>query len=201
MNFKKIALVVAMASSFAAHADIDITSADYTTAGAVLAAQVVVVPELLNTVAGNTAYVIQEGVDAGGNVAYISQTDTGNYAAVLQQGMGALAFVTQSGTAGNRAVVVSIDATGTTPRADGLDVATANVADLAKAEILAASLSSTGNVALLTQVADAESNTAYIYQNGTNNFAAITQTAGAAPNVAVVSQLGGGNRAYIAQSN
>lgn len=200
MNFKKIALVVAMASSFAAHADIDITDATYTTEGAVVAAQAVVVPELLNSVGGNTAYVIQEGVAEGGNVAYISQTDFGNYAAVLQQGMGALAFVTQSGENGNRAVVVSIDASGATPRATGLEV-TSSVVDLAKAEIVAADLSGTGNVALVTQVAEAESNTAYIYQNGTNNFAAIVQTAGTAANVAVVSQLGDGNRAYIVQSN
>lgn len=200
MNFKKIALVVAMASSFAAHADIDITDPAYTTAEAVITAQAVVVPELLNTVTGNTAYVIQEGAEAGGSVAYISQTDFGNYAAVLQQGVGALAFVTQSGENGNRAVIVSIDPTADTAREAGLAVGS-NVVELAEAEIVAADLSLTGNVALLTQVAEAESNTAYIYQNGTKNFAAIVQTAGAAANVAVISQLGDGNRAYIVQSN
>jgi len=200
MNFKKIALVVAMAASFGAHADIVITDAVYTAAGAVAAAQDAVVPELLNTVAGNTAYVIQEGVEAGGNVAFISQTDFGNYAAVLQQGMGALAFVTQSGENGNRAVVISKDASSAVPRAEGLAIDSV-VADLAAAEIVAVALSADGNVALVKQEATGESNTGYIYQEGTKNFAAIVQTAGVAANVAVVSQLGDGNRAYIVQSN
>ncbi|OYU32174.1 MAG: hypothetical protein CFE39_04275 [Comamonadaceae bacterium PBBC2] len=203
MNFKKIALVVAMASSFAAHADVDMTDTSALTgAGAVAAAQELVLPELVNTPEGNVAYVIQEGdavVSPAGNVAYVSQEGSGNYAAVLQQGIGALAYVVQIGADGNRAVLISKDPNNQTAREEGLGEGT-DVSALAEAEILGAVLSSVGgNVQLLSQTSDGAGNTAYMYAEGTNNFAAIVQNATAAANLAIISQLGDGNRAFIKQ--
>lgn len=203
MNFKKIALVVAMASSFAAHADIDLSDTSALTgAGAVAAAQELVLPELLTTVEGNTAYVIQEGdsvVSPSGNVAYVSQEGVGNYAAVLQQGIGALAYVSQAGADGNRAILISKDSVNQTAREEGLGAGT-EVEVLAEAEILGAVLSAIGgNVQLLTQISEGAGNTAYLYAEGTNNFAAVSQNATAAANLAIVSQLGDGNRAFVMQ--
>lgn len=203
MNFKKIALVVAMASSFAAHADIDLSDTSALTgAGAVAAAQELVLPELLTTVEGNTAYVIQEGdsvVSPSGNVAYVSQEGVGNYAAVLQQGIGALAYVSQVGADGNRAILISKDSVNQTAREEGLGAGT-EVEVLAEAEILGAVLSAIGgNVQLLTQISEGAGNTAYLYAEGTNNFAAVSQNATAAANLAIVSQLGDGNRAFVMQ--
>jgi Rieske Fe-S protein len=212
MNFKKIALVVAIASSFGAHAaDLSLATDTtiLTTVGAVVAAQPMVVSMLPSTATladGNTAYVIQEGVADGGSVAYVSQQGGGpNYAAVLQQGMGALAFVDQNGANASRAVLISIDATGTTPRAVGLAAmygdaaatAAETVSELAEKEIAAVGLSADGNVQLVRQLSDNAENTAFIYTKGTNNFAAIDQSVVA--NVAVISQIGDGNRAFILQ--
>jgi hypothetical protein len=155
---------------------------------------------------GNTAYVIQEGVADGGAVAYVSQQGgASNYAAVLQKGMGGLAMVDQSGGNPSRAVLISIDSTGSTPRAVGIgdsysDEAPSDaetVAVRAEKEILAAGLSAEGNVQLVRQLSDAAESTAFIYAKGTNNFAAIDQSA--IVNVAMISQMGDGNRAFILQ--
>jgi len=207
MNFKKIALVVAMASSFAAHAQVDLSSTDLagslSAAGAVAAAQELILGEALNTASeGNQAYVIQEGdsvVSPSGNVAYVSQEGGGNYAAVLQQGIGALAYVYQSGADGNRAIVISKDSTNQTAREEGLGAETLLV-ELAEVEILGAALSAIGgNVQLVSQTSEGASNTAYLYAEGTNNFAAVSQAATEAANVAIISQLGDGNRAFVMQ--
>lgn len=204
MNFKKIALVVAMASSFAAHAEIDLTDTSALTAtGAVAAAQESIMADTLDLATeGNIAYVIQEGDDVvtpSGNVAYVSQEGGANYAAVLQQGIGALAYVYQTGADGNRAVVISKDSVNQLAREEGLGVDTA-VEELAEAEILGAELSAIGgNVQLVTQTSDGANNIAYLYAEGTNNFAAVSQTAAEAVNLAIISQLGDGNRAFIMQ--
>ncbi len=204
MNFKKIALVVAMASSFAAHAQVALDdTSTLTAAGAVAAAQEAVLTEALDSTSeGNIAYVIQEGDDVvtpSGNVAYVSQEGEGNYAAVLQQGIGALAYVFQSGADGNRAIVISKDSTNQTARDEGLGAAT-EVEALAEEEILGAVLSAIGgNVQLVSQTSDGANNIAYLYAEGTNNFAAVSQTASAAANLAIISQLGDGNRAFVMQ--
>ena len=206
MNFKKIALVVAMASSFAAHAEIDLTDTSALTAtGAVAAAQEAIMGDPLdNATEGNIAYVIQEGDDVvtpSGNVAYVSQEGGGNYAAVLQQGIGALAYVFQTGADGNRAIVISKDSVNQLAREEGLGAET-DVVLLAEDEILGlgALLSSIGgNVQLVSQTSEGANNIAYLYAEGTNNFAAVSQTAAEAANLAIISQLGDGNRAFIMQ--
>ena len=203
MNFKKIALVVAMSASFSVYADIDITSSDFTTKpGAVEAAIETVVPELLNPIEGNTAYTIQEGSD---NVSYINQGGEANYAAVLQVGSGILGFVLQTVDGGsNNAVIVSKETGTALTRATGLDK-DAKVELLAEAEIKNATpttlLSSVGTTALMFQDAAGGINIGYIFQDGTKNFGAVMQETALIQNMALISQLGGNNRAFIRQLN
>jgi hypothetical protein len=200
MNFKKIALVVAMASSFAAHAELVLTDFQDATfiAGDAQAAVyedfVAAAPE------GNTAYVFQGTADDAdaGSVAFVSQTDGANYAAVVQSGMGALAFVKQVGGASVNRAMVFQNETGDVARTTTLSD-TASVDTLAATELTTKTLSVGGNAALISQVAGDEENSAFIYQNGTNNFAAVSQTNNGVVNLAYITQMGAGSLAFISQ--
>ncbi len=211
MNFKKIALVVAMASSFSAHAYLDDLTAIVSEKGFVAAQEI---SEASDTAYGdfltaeteaNQAYVLQEDNGAttavGGGVAYVSQTDGFNYAIVLQSGASGLTYVKQTGGGSelNKAMVVQID-TGTAART--IDVTELEIDDagetLAAAEIATRELSLVGNVALIDQTGGDALNTAVIYQNGTKNFAAIVQVANAENN-AFIGQFGTGMVAYVVQ--
>lgn len=210
MNFKKIALVVAMASSFAAHADVSLTNvAPLTASNSVAAAEALILPDLAAlTSDGNAAYVIQEGdgvTEPTANIAYVSQTGTVNYSAVLQDGVGALAYVYQDGTGGNgnTAVLVSKDSTNTAAREDGLNAVTDDAAFLTAAEdeILAATLTlALGNVQIVYQVDGGGKNTALLYSAGTANFAGVYQSSVDGSNTAIITQQGDGNRAFIKQT-
>lgn len=213
MNFKKIALVLALASSVSAFAQeaptpsFDLTAlASTTNTTAVPAALALLVPFLNVPVTSNTAYVIQQATDSAtdvGSMAYVDQSGdvSTNFAAVLQQGVGALAYVKQTTlAASNTAILYSNDSVGGTPLTVGL--ATGTIIDsLAEAEFLAATLVVDGNVQLVEQTDIAGANVAYIYAMGSKNFAAITQSAGVGGNTALISQLGNGNRAYIKQAS
>jgi len=204
MNFKKIALALAVASSFAAQAA-EPAAADYLTAfqeaGYIVGdAQAAVYTDFLAAAAeGNTAYVFQDnGAADAGSVAFVTQADGANYASVLQSGMGALAYVNQVGGASmNKAMIMQVE-TGETARTTEL-TSTSSVDELAGAELAERTLSLTGNVALVSQVAGDAENSAFIYQNGTSNFAAVSQTAGIVANYAYVTQMGSGSVAYVLQ--
>jgi hypothetical protein len=202
MNFKKIALALAVASSFAAQAA-EPAAADYLTqfqSAEFFAdgAQAAVYTDFLAAATdGNTAYVFQNGGEAAGSVAFVTQADGANYAAVIQSGVGALAYVNQiGGGALNKAMIMQVE-TGETARETAL-TATSSVDQLAAAELGGRELSVTGNVALVSQVAGDAENSAFIYQNGTSNFAAVSQTGNVA-NFAYVTQMGAGSVAYILQ--
>ena len=203
MNFKKIALALAVASSFAAQAA-EPAAADYLTqfqSAEFFAdgAQAAVYTDFLAAAAeGNTAYVFQNGGEAGGSVAFVTQADGANYAAVIQSGQGALAYVNQigGGAALNKAMIMQVE-TGENVRTADL-TATSSVDQLAAAELAGRELSLTGNVALVSQVAGDAENSAFIYQNGTSNFAAVSQTGNVA-NFAYVTQMGLGSVAYVLQ--
>lgn len=199
MNFKKIALVVAMASSFAAHAELvmtDFQDAAFFADGA----QAAVYEDFLAAAPeGNTSYVFQTNGEAeAGSVAFVSQTDGGNYAAVVQSGMGALAFVKQVGGASVNRAMVFQNETGETARTTELTDAD-SVDSLAATELTGVVLSATGNVALVSQVAGDAENSAFIYQSGTANFAAISQTNNGVANLAYITQVGAGSLAFISQ--
>ena len=203
MNFKKIALALAVASSFAAQAAEPATAAYLTAfqADGYIAggAQAAVYTDFLAAAAeGNTAYVFQDnGAADAGSVAFVTQADGANYASVLQSGMGALAYVNQSGGAAlNKAMIMQVE-TGEAARETTL-TATSSVDELAANELEARTLSLTGNVALVSQVAGDAENSAVIYQNGTSNFAAVSQTGNVA-NFAYVTQMGVGSVAYVLQ--
>jgi hypothetical protein len=200
MNFKKIALALAIAASFGAQAaDLDLTAFQEKNFAASADGQAAVYADFTAAAtAGNTAYVFQSngGADAG-SLAFVTQTDGANYAAVVQSGMGALAYINQiGGAAQNRAMVFQIE-TGSAARTTAL-TATSSVDDLAKAELAAVTLSKDGNVALVSQVAGDSANSAFIYQSGTSNFAAVSQTGNVA-NFAYVTQVGAGSLAYVVQ--
>lgn len=200
MNFKKIALVVAMASSFAAHsAELDLTAfqaADFFADGA----QAAVYEDFLAAAPeGNIAYVFQTNGEAeAGSVAFVSQTDGGNYAAVVQSGMGALAFVKQVGGASVNRAMVFQNETGETARTTTLSD-TSSVDTLAATELATKTLSVDGNAALISQVAGDAENSAFIYQSGTANFAAVSQTNNGVANQAYITQVGAGSLAFISQ--
>jgi hypothetical protein len=202
MNFKKIALALAVASSFAAQAAEPATAAYLTAfqADGYIAggAQAAVYTDFLAAAAeGNTAYVFQNGGETAGSVAFVTQDAGANYASVLQSGMGALAYVNQVGGAAlNKAMIMQVE-TGEAARETTL-TATSSVDELAANELEARTLSLTGNVALVSQVAGDAENSAVIYQNGTSNFAAVSQTGNVA-NFAYVTQMGVGSVAYVLQ--
>jgi len=206
MNFKKIALALAIASSFGAQAAEPATSeylTQFQAAGFAASddGQAAVYADFLASASeGNVAYVFQESkglVDAG-SVAFVTQANGMNYATVVQSGMGALAFVNQvGGGAMNRAMIFQKE-TGDTVRITDLS-ADDSVDALAATELGGRVLSKNGNVALISQTGDAFENNAFIYQNGSSNFAAISQT-GATTNFAYITQNGvGGSVAYISQ--
>lgn len=209
MTFKKLALVALMTASFGAFADnVGVLEADvvYTAEGAVLLLQ----PEFAATAAaveGNQAYVVQEG---SGNVAYINQaTEEASFAAIVQADDGGLALIYQTGTLGNKALIITKGFAG--GDAATYDVAAMDtfekVATLGKdALLITPVMSADANVAVINQTSDAGFNVAYIDQNvGTaeinGNFAAIAQTAGTFNNLGMIAQIGSLNKALILQSN
>jgi len=206
MNFKKIALALAIASSFGAQAA-EPAGSDYLTQFQVAGfaasddGQAAVYADFLASGSdGNVAYVFQQSVgqvDAG-SVAFVTQANGMNYATVVQSGMGALAFVNQvGGGAMNRAMIFQKE-TGDAVRITDL-TADASVDALAATELGGRDLSINGNVALISQIGDAAENNAFIYQNGSSNFAAISQT-GTTTNFAYITQNGlVGSVAYILQ--
>jgi hypothetical protein len=199
MNFKKIALVVAMASSFAAHAELVLTDFQDATFIAGDAQATVYEDFVAAAPEGNTAYVFQGAADVdAGSVAFVSQTDGANYAAVVQSGMGALAFVKQVGGASVNRAMVFQNETGDVARTTTLSE-TASVDTLAATELTTKTLSVGGNAALISQVAGDEENSAFIYQNGTTNFAAVSQTNNGVVNLAYITQMGTGSLAFISQ--
>lgn len=199
MNFKKIALVVAMASSFAAHAELALT--DFQDAAFFAdGAQAAVYEDFLAAAPeGNIAYIFQTNGEAeAGSVAFVSQTDGANYAAVVQSGMGALAFVKQVGGASVNRAMVFQNETGEAARTTSLSDAS-SVDTLAATELATKTLSVDGNAALISQVAGDAENSAFIYQSGTANFAAISQTNNGVANQAYITQVGAGSLAFISQ--
>lgn len=214
MNFKKIALVVAMATSFGAHAALeDITgfaANDMVSGEEISTLSTTVYGDFLDATGDglNTAYIIQTSglitTATGGSVAYINQVEGNNYAIVMQQGQVGLVYVNQlGGTPANRAFVVQIDTdAGTTPRSIDLavDIGAKTAADVAAAEFKTPTvLSTAGSTVFITQTADVETNSAMVYQNGTKLFAAVSQESGAIPGDAYVVQVGAGMKAYIRQ--
>jgi hypothetical protein len=216
MNFKKIALVVAMAASFGSHAAVLDILDDFKGAGVVAAESM----DDTSTTAyadflaiddadGNVAYVIQSNgaipdggtAGAGGSIAFVNQVDGNNYAIVMQQGVSGLVYVNQvGGTPINKAYVVQID-TGTTARtADLVTLGSRTATDIAQTEFTApTTLTTSGSFVVISQTADVETNAALVYQNGTKLFAAVSQESGTAPGSANIVQVGAGMRAYIRQ--
>jgi len=218
MNFKKIALALAVASSFSAQAADALAPLTQLTpfqadGYAISAAGQTSIYQDMVDAPSNAAYVFQSngGAEAG-SVAMVFQTgaaDLVNYAAVTQSGMGALAVVSQTAgtTSGgsNKAMVTQLEEganarTATLDSLGGPDSITAvSVDGLAIAELGARALSTTANAALVSQVGGALDNFAYIFQTGTQHFAAISQTSGGANNYAYAVQTGVGGFAYIVQ--
>lgn len=220
MNFKKLALVAALATSFGAYAadptfgalTLSATS-EYTVEDATPEVQAEIAAAAGDEVVeGNQAYVVQEGT---AHLAYISQTtDTdGSFAAILQMGEGALGLIYQTGSAANKALIVSIGKS-TANDAAAYDVADADTTDklttLGKAAIAKTSpvavMNASANVAVINQDSSTGTNSAIIEQNvGTatvdSNFAAIAQTAGTFNNMGMIAQMGTLNKALIVQSN
>lgn len=213
MTFKKLALVAALATSFGAFAaDVGVLptseTSEYTVADAAPLLQAELVAEAA-AFEGNQAYVVQEG---NGSVAYINQaTEEASFAAIAQVGDGALALIYQTGTLGNKALIVTRGKVDSGNDAATYDVALADttdkVATLGKGALLAtAVMNADANVALINQVSDAGFNVAYIDQNVGDgavdgNFAAIAQTAGSFNNLGMIAQMGSMNKALIVQSN
>ena len=210
MNFKKIALVVAMATSFGAHAALEdltaLTDATVVADEEISATSGTVYGDFLDATGegGNVSYVIQSAgaTGTGGSIAYVNQIDGNNYAIVMQQGMSGLVYVNQTGgTPANKAYVVQID-TGTAART--LDIATAigskTAGDIAQAEFTApTTLTTAGSVVVISQIADVELNSAVVYQNGTKLFAAVSQESGTTASDAYIVQVGAGMKSYIVQ--
>lgn len=206
MNFKKIALALAVVSSFAAQAaepaDLAYLTQFQADGYAISAAGQAAVYNDMNgsTTESNTAYVFQSngGADAG-SVGYVVQAGGFNYAAVIQSGLGAMAYISQGGTSTggmNKAMITQIE-TGETTRSSKLDE-TAKASELAASELETRDLSLLGNFAIVSQTNGAADSTAVIFQTGTQHFAAITQE-GTTANFAYVTQTGVGGFAYINQ--
>lgn len=214
MNFKKIALVVALSTSFGAHAALeDITgfaANDMVSGEEISALSTTVYGDYLDATGDgfNTAYIIQTSgllpAAPGGSIAYINQVEGNNYAIVMQQGQVGLVYVNQNGgTPANRAFVVQID-TDTTATARSVDLTTdigaKTATDVAQSEFKTPTTFSTaGSTVFITQTADVETNSAMVYQNGTKLFAAVSQESGAIGSDAYVVQVGAGMKAYIRQ--
>jgi hypothetical protein len=127
----------------------------------------------------------------------VIQTDAANYAMVVQSGIGALAFVNQTGGGAQNKIMIMQVETGSTTRTTTL-TDTANVATLAATELSTRSLSVGGNAVLAQQTAGDSVNSGFVYQNGTNNFAALVQTGNVA-NFAYITQIASGSAALIKQ--
>jgi len=208
MNFKKIALALAIASSFGAQAaDLDLTPYQAPAYAATAEGQAGVYADFLAaTPDGNVAYIFQSTIaDAdAGSLALVSQSGGNNYAAVIQSGMGALSFVKQDGTGSeggkNKAFIVQKE-TGETKREYNDVTADSDVDGLAAIEMAARTLSLGGNVALVSQTSSGNgNNSAEIYQFNSKNFAAIVQTGGDNPNYAYINQGGSADLAYVTQT-
>jgi len=208
MNFKKIALALAVVSSFAVQAaepaPLTYLTQFQTDGYAITSAGQTTVYADMNdsTTESNTAYVFQSngGADAG-SVGYVVQAGGFNYAAVIQSGMGSLGYISQAaGTATggmNKAMITQLE-TGETARTSGDLDEKASASEMAASELKERSLSLTGNVAFVSQTGGALDSTAVIYQTGTQHFAAIAQE-GTSTNFAYVTQTGVGGFAYINQ--
>jgi hypothetical protein len=116
---------------------------------------------------------------------------------VVQSGIGALAFVNQTGGGAQNKIMIMQVETGSTTRTTTL-TDTANVATLAATELSTRSLSVGGNAVLAQQTAGDSVNSGFVYQNGTNNFAALVQTGNVA-NFAYITQIASGSAALIKQ--
>jgi len=199
MNFKKIALALAIASSFGAHAELTLT--DYQGSNAAVEGQETLYADFTSAATeGNTAYVFQQGGASGttgGSLALVNQTDGANYAMVVQSGIGALAFVNQTGGGAQNKIMIMQVETGSTTRTTTLSDASV-VATLAATELSTRSLSVGGNAVLAQQTAGDAANSGFVYQNGTNNFAALVQTGNVA-NFAYITQYASGSAALIKQ--
>jgi len=157
MNFKKIALALAVVSSFAVQAaepaPLTYLTTFQTDGYANSAAGQTAVYADMNdsTTESNTAYVFQSngGADAG-SVGYVVQAGGFNYAAVIQSGMGAMAIISQGGTSTggmNKAMITQIE-TGETTRSSKLGD-DAKASELAASELETRDLSLLGNFAIV----------------------------------------------------
>jgi len=216
MNFKKIALVVAMTTSLSAHAVLDditgFAANDMVSGEEISALSTTVYGDFVDaTIDGtNEAYVIQTSGTVssavGGSVAVINQVDGNNYAIAMQQGVNGLVYINQTGgTVINKAFVVQIDTSpivATTPRAVNIttEIGSKTAPEVATAEFMTpTTLSTNGSTAWIAQVADGSDNTATIYQNGTKLLGIVSQESGAAAGNAYIVQVGQGMRGYIRQ--
>jgi hypothetical protein len=215
MNFKKLALIAAMATSLNAFAEgeVGVLPPNATSEYTVEEAQPLLQAELVSagagsaTVEGNQAYVVQQG---NGSLAYISQgTEVGSFAAAVQAGDGALALIYQTGALSSNALIVQRGVEGSGNDVAQYDVTAADtdvkVVALAKGVLNVTPvyvMNDSANVAIINQNSDAFVNVAYIDQSvGDANFAAIVQVAAAVNNLAMVAQVGTVNKAFIHQVN